>query len=177
MSRLTAPLFALLMLAFLALPAPRAHASAFTLPDSCTDCIVVPDACCSAQPNFQFPGAPVFSPNILVSTREAVFNPWVVTIYDLGSPLPPGPEDVDWALMTRYNGPGVGWTADSLGTVFGLTLDEYGNIFVTHTSAYGNDLIGQVFGAQIGAHARSAFGVAQIPLGACVEIEMIAEFA
>jgi enamine deaminase RidA (YjgF/YER057c/UK114 family) len=27
-----------------------------------------------------------------------------------------------------------------------------------------------------GAHARSAFGVAQIPLGACVEIEMIAEF-
>jgi len=35
-------------------------------------------------------------------------------------------------------------------------------------------LIGEVFGAQ-GAHARSAFGVAQIPLGACVEIEMIAE--
>ncbi|HYS65079.1 MAG TPA: RidA family protein, partial [Paraburkholderia sp.] len=26
-----------------------------------------------------------------------------------------------------------------------------------------------------GKHARSAFGVAQIPLGACVEIEMIAE--
>jgi len=24
-------------------------------------------------------------------------------------------------------------------------------------------------------HARSAFGVAQIPLGACVEIELIAE--
>jgi enamine deaminase RidA (YjgF/YER057c/UK114 family) len=38
-----------------------------------------------------------------------------------------------------------------------------------------SELIGQVFGAGIGAHARSAFGVAQIPLGACVEIELIAE--
>ncbi|MCW5220496.1 RidA family protein [Verminephrobacter aporrectodeae] len=37
-----------------------------------------------------------------------------------------------------------------------------------------SELFGQVFGAQ-GVHARSAFGVAQIPLGACVEIEMIAE--
>ena len=32
----------------------------------------------------------------------------------------------------------------------------------------------QVFG-DAGKHARSAFGVAQIPLGACVEIEMIVE--
>ncbi len=40
-----------------------------------------------------------------------------------------------------------------------------------------SELIGQVFGSDIGAHARSAFGVAQIPLGACVEIEMVAEFA
>ena len=40
-----------------------------------------------------------------------------------------------------------------------------------------SELLGQVFGAQVGAHARSAFGVAQIPLGACVEIEMIAELA
>ena len=38
-----------------------------------------------------------------------------------------------------------------------------------------SQLLGEVFGAEIGAHARSAFGVAQIPLGACVEIEMIAE--
>ncbi len=37
-----------------------------------------------------------------------------------------------------------------------------------------SELIAQVFGDG-GAHARSAFGVAQIPLGACVEIEMIAE--
>lgn len=37
-----------------------------------------------------------------------------------------------------------------------------------------SELLGEVFGAR-GAHARSAFGVAQIPLGACVEIELIAE--
>ncbi|MEI7537491.1 MAG: RidA family protein, partial [Comamonadaceae bacterium] len=36
-----------------------------------------------------------------------------------------------------------------------------------------SELLGEVFGAA-GAHARSAFGVAQIPLGACVEIELIA---
>lgn len=39
-----------------------------------------------------------------------------------------------------------------------------------------SELIGQVFGDK-GAHARSAFGVAQIPMGACVEIELIAEVA
>jgi enamine deaminase RidA (YjgF/YER057c/UK114 family) len=38
-----------------------------------------------------------------------------------------------------------------------------------------SELLVQVFGPDIGAHARSAFGVAQIPMGACVEIEMIAE--
>ncbi len=37
-----------------------------------------------------------------------------------------------------------------------------------------SELFGAVFGDK-GAHARSAFGVAQIPLGACVEIELIAE--
>ena len=38
-----------------------------------------------------------------------------------------------------------------------------------------SELFAQVFGAEKGAHARSAFGVAQIPMGACVEIELIAE--
>lgn len=38
-----------------------------------------------------------------------------------------------------------------------------------------SELLGEVFGATVGAHARSAFGVAQIPMGACVEIELIAE--
>ena len=40
-----------------------------------------------------------------------------------------------------------------------------------------SELFAQVFGPEKGAHARSAFGVAQIPLGACVEIELIAEVA
>jgi len=38
-----------------------------------------------------------------------------------------------------------------------------------------SELLVRVFGPEIGAHARSAFGVAQIPLGACVEIELVAE--
>ena len=39
-----------------------------------------------------------------------------------------------------------------------------------------SEVIGEVFGDK-GAHARSAFGVAQLPMGACVEIELIAELA
>jgi len=39
-----------------------------------------------------------------------------------------------------------------------------------------SELLVEVFGER-GAHARSAFGVAQIPLGACVEIELVAETA
>lgn len=38
-----------------------------------------------------------------------------------------------------------------------------------------SELFAEVFGSVKGAHARSAFGVAQIPMGACVEIELIAE--
>jgi enamine deaminase RidA (YjgF/YER057c/UK114 family) len=37
-----------------------------------------------------------------------------------------------------------------------------------------SELLVELFGDS-GKHARSAFGVAQIPLGACVEIELIAE--
>jgi len=39
-----------------------------------------------------------------------------------------------------------------------------------------SELIAQIFGDK-GAHARSAFGVAQLPMGTCVEIELIAELA
>jgi enamine deaminase RidA (YjgF/YER057c/UK114 family) len=39
-----------------------------------------------------------------------------------------------------------------------------------------SELLIEIF-AERGAHARSAFGVAQIPLGSCVEIELIAELA
>lgn len=37
-----------------------------------------------------------------------------------------------------------------------------------------SELLAELFGDK-GAHARSAFGVAQIPMGACVEIELIAQ--
>jgi enamine deaminase RidA (YjgF/YER057c/UK114 family) len=37
-----------------------------------------------------------------------------------------------------------------------------------------SELLLSVFGER-GRHARSAFGVAQIPLGACIEIELVAE--
>ena len=40
-----------------------------------------------------------------------------------------------------------------------------------------SELLGELFGPEVGTHARSAFGVAQLPLGACVEIEMIVELA
>ena len=44
-----------------------------------------------------------------------------------------------------------------------------------HVVANGaSDLLLEIFGER-GAHARSAFGVAQIPFGCCVEIEMVAE--
>ena len=38
-----------------------------------------------------------------------------------------------------------------------------------------SELMAEVFGSEKGAHGRSAFGVAQVPMGACVEIELIAE--
>jgi len=37
-----------------------------------------------------------------------------------------------------------------------------------------SELFGEVFGDK-GKHVRSAFGVAQIPFGSCVEIELVAE--
>lgn len=39
-----------------------------------------------------------------------------------------------------------------------------------------SELFAEVFGEQ-GKHARSAFGVAQNPMGACVEIDLIAELS
>ncbi|RQM48199.1 RidA family protein [Paraburkholderia bannensis] len=51
------------------------------------------------------------------------------------------------------------------------TLDFTEQHIVTNGAS---ELIADVFGDK-GKHARSAFGVAQIPLGACVEIELIAE--
>ncbi|KKW68523.1 L-PSP family endoribonuclease [Lampropedia cohaerens] len=39
-----------------------------------------------------------------------------------------------------------------------------------------SELLVEVLGDK-GTHARSAFGVAQLPMGACVEVELIAELA
>jgi enamine deaminase RidA (YjgF/YER057c/UK114 family) len=39
-----------------------------------------------------------------------------------------------------------------------------------------SELLLELFGEK-GAHARSAFGVAQIPLGSCVELELVVELA
>ena len=38
-----------------------------------------------------------------------------------------------------------------------------------------SELLAEVFGKEVGSHARSAFGVAQVPLGSCVEIDLVAE--
>ena len=83
-------------------------------------------------------------------------------------------------------------TIDLLGTLHGATGDlnkiqrivklmslvnSTGDFTEQHLVTNGaSELLGQVFGER-GVHARSAFGVAQIPLGACVEIELIAELA
>lgn len=39
-----------------------------------------------------------------------------------------------------------------------------------------SELFREIFGEK-GPHARSAFGVAQIPMGSCVEIDLVAEIA
>jgi enamine deaminase RidA (YjgF/YER057c/UK114 family) len=80
-------------------------------------------------------------------------------------------------------------TLDAACKAAGKTLDDVKRIvkvmsLVNSTGSFteqhlvtngASELLGEVFGPQAGAHARSAFGVAQIPLGACVEIELIAE--
>ena len=54
-------------------------------------------------------------------------------------------------------------------------VNSTGDFIEQHLVTNGaSELFGEVFGDK-GAHARSAFGVAQIPMGACVEIELIAE--
>lgn len=40
-----------------------------------------------------------------------------------------------------------------------------------------SELLAQVFGPERGSHARSAFGVAQLPMGAVLEIELTLELA
>jgi len=53
------------------------------------------------------------------------------------------------------------------------TADFFEQHLVTNGAS---ELLAEVFGER-GKHARSAFGVAQIPLGACLELEMNVEVA
>ncbi|MNU01160.1 Endoribonuclease L-PSP [compost metagenome] len=53
------------------------------------------------------------------------------------------------------------------------TADFTEQHFVTNGASA---LFAEVFGTR-GQHARSAFGVSQLPLGACLEIELIVEVA
>jgi len=56
-----------------------------------------------------------------------------------------------------------------------VVVNSTPNFTEQHVIANGaSDLFLEIFGER-GAHARSSFGVAQIPFGACVEIELIAE--
>jgi enamine deaminase RidA (YjgF/YER057c/UK114 family) len=56
-------------------------------------------------------------------------------------------------------------------------VNSTGDFIEQHLVTNGaSELIGEVFGEK-GKHARSAFGVAQVPMGACVEIELIAEIS
>jgi enamine deaminase RidA (YjgF/YER057c/UK114 family) len=56
-------------------------------------------------------------------------------------------------------------------------VNSAGDFFNQHLVTNGaSDLLAEVFGEK-GRHARSAFGVAQLPLGACVEIELIAQLS
>jgi len=54
-------------------------------------------------------------------------------------------------------------------------VNSTGDFTEQHLVANGcSELLVSVFGER-GAHARSAFGVAQLPMGACVEVELVVE--
>jgi enamine deaminase RidA (YjgF/YER057c/UK114 family) len=56
-----------------------------------------------------------------------------------------------------------------------VLVNSAGTFTEQHLVANGaSEVIGEIFG-DAGKHARSAFGVAQLPFGSCVEIELIAE--
>lgn len=56
-----------------------------------------------------------------------------------------------------------------------ILVNSTGDYTEQHLVANGaSELLAEVFG-ESGRHARAAFGVAQIPLGSCVEIDLIAE--
>lgn len=59
-----------------------------------------------------------------------------------------------------------------------LRITGYVNAAADFTDAHvvingASNLVGEVFGPEAGQHARSALGLAQLPLGVSVEVEMI----
>lgn len=69
---------------------------------------------------------------------------------------------------------------DSVRAVLKLTVYVNSTPDFTEQSAVANgasDLLVEVFGEQAGRHARAAVGVAQLPLGAAVELDAVFEVA
>ncbi len=58
-------------------------------------------------------------------------------------------------------------------TVFVASTDDFHQQHLVANGA--SDLLGQVFGDDVGAHARSAVGVAVLPMNVGVEVEAVAE--
>ena len=119
------PLPLLALVTSLVLGPATARATTAVLADTCTECVAVSDTCCEAPPHIQDSALAGWSSHVLVTTRQPSGTfPYSVEMYDLNSALPAGPENVNWAGISRYEGPGGTWNGDSLGTVFGLTLDD-----------------------------------------------------
>ena len=75
-------------------------------------------------------------------------------------------QSLSFALFRTYAVPSIG-----------RLLFDTGEFTEHHLVTNGaSNLLGEVFG-DAGKHARAAFGVAQLPLGACVEIEMVVQIA
>ena len=101
----------------------------------------------------------------------------------------PGPSVMTWARGRRTRRLAaldiLGTIQAALGSLEDVTLVKitgfvHGAPGFTGQSAVINgasDLFVQVLGAERGAHARSAIGVAQLPLGAAVELEAIVEIS
>ncbi len=59
-----------------------------------------------------------------------------------------------------------------------ILVNSASDFMEQHLVANGaSELLVEIFGETAGAHARTAFGVVQIPFGACVEVELVVEVA
>lgn len=111
-------------------------------------CLVEPGVCCAGRPAYEDPDFAAFTGQIAVGTASpSVIGGNVVTVFDYS--------DFSTAIpntnfnVARYSHPD--WTAQTLGSIFGLALDAAGNIYVTPTITY---LIDQVGSGGMGAVYR-----------------------